>query len=245
MILKFDHVGIAVKSLDDRVGFWRDGLGLELGGTETVPTEGVRVAFLPAGSSRIELLEATRPDSPIAKFIEKRGEGIHHITFQVEAIQPVLDRLKARGVPLLDEKPRPGAEGTQVAFLHPRAAGGVLVELVERPAAGRHKTGLGAGDAVLVYLRDPHEKLWGVLRERDLSGLTVEGMDLASFDSWTSQVERGEEGIAPSLLFFPMARVERVLLDRGTPDVPSLSEGFSRRTGRTVQSVLGSTQGFP
>ncbi len=241
MILKVDHVGIAVKSLDDRVGFWQDGLGLSLSGTETVPSEGVRVAFLPAGTSRVELLEATRPDSPIAKFIEKKGEGIHHITFEVERIQPVLDRLKAKGVPLLDDTPRPGAEGTKVAFLHPRAAGGVLVELVEKPAAPRGgKTGLNAGDAVLVYLRDPHEKMWGVLRERDVSGLTVEGMDLASFDAWTSQVERGEEGFAPSLFFLPMARIERVLLDRGTPSLPSLSDGFLRRTGRTVQSVLGS-----
>jgi methylmalonyl-CoA/ethylmalonyl-CoA epimerase len=240
MILRVDHVGIAVKSLDERVGFWRDGLGLDVGGMETVPTEGVRVAFLPVGTSRVELLEATRPDSPIAKFIEKRGEGIHHITFEVERIQPVLDRLKLHGVPLLDDAPRPGAEGTMVAFLHPRAAGGVLVELVQKAAAAGHaKTGLGGGDAVLVYLRDPQEKMWGVLRERDTSGLTVEGMDLASFDAWATQIERGEDGIAPSLFFFPMTRVERVLLDRGTPAVPSLSEGFFRRTGRTVQSVLG------
>ncbi len=239
MILKVDHVGIAVKSLEDRVGFWQDGLGLELGGTESVPTEGVRVAFLPAGTSRIELLEATRPDSPIAKFIEKRGEGIHHITLEVERIQPVLDRLKSQGVPLLDDAPRPGAAGTKVAFLHPRAAGGVLVELVEKPAsAGRGKAGLSAGDAVLAYLRDPQEKMWGVLRERDVSGVTLEGMDLASFDAWTSQVERGEEGIAPSVFFLPMARVERLLLDRGTPSLPSLSDDFLRRTGRTVQSVL-------
>jgi methylmalonyl-CoA/ethylmalonyl-CoA epimerase len=240
MILKVDHVGIAVKSLEDRVGFWHDGLGLVLGGTESVPTEGVRVTFLPVGASHVELLEATRPDSPIARFIEKKGEGIHHITFEVERIQPVLDRLKAHGVPLLDDTPRPGAAGTKVAFLHPRAAGGVLVELVEKPAAAGHgKPGLGAGDAVLVYLRDPQEKMWGVLRERDVSGLTLEGMDLASFDAWISHVERGEDGIAPSLFFFPMARVERVLLDRGTPSVPSLSDGFLRRTGRTVQSVLG------
>ena len=135
--------------------------------------------------------------------------------------------------------PRPGADGTRVAFLHPRAAGGVLVELVEKPAAaGRRAAGIHPGDAVLVYLRDPHEKLWGVLRDRDASGLTVEGLDLASFDAWTTQVERGEEGITPSPLFLPMARVERLLLDRGTPSLPSLSEGFLKRTGRTVQSVL-------
>jgi len=241
MILKVDHVGIAVLSLDERLHFWHDALGMALGGTETVPTEGVRVAFLPAGESRIELLEAARPDSPIAKFVEKRGEGIHHITLQVEAIQPVLDRLKSRGVPLLDDAPRPGAGGTKVAFLHPRAAGGVLVELVEKPAsAGHARASIGPGDSVLLYLRDPHEKMWGVLRERDASGLTVEGLDLASFDSWTTQVERGEEGIRPSLFFLPMARVERVLLDRGTPSLPSLSDGFLRRTGRTVQSELGS-----
>ena len=99
----------------------------------------------------------------------------------------------------------------------------------ERPAATAGSSGgIGAGDPVLVYLRDPHEKLWGVLRERDASGLTVQGLDLASFDAWTAQVERGEEGIAPSVLFLPMARVERVLLDRGTPSLPSLSDGFLR-----------------
>lgn len=241
MILKVDHVGIAVSSLDFGLSFWHDALGLPLGGTETVATEGVKVAFLPAGESRVELLESCRPDSPIAKFIAKRGEGIHHITFQVEAIQPVLDRLRARGVPLLDDAPRPGAHGTKVAFLHPRAAGGVLVELVEKGVApaGRRGTGIDAGDAVLVYLREPQEKLWGVLRDRDASGLTLEGMDLASFDAWTTQVERGEEGITPSTLFLPMARVERLLLDQGTPSLPSLSEGFLRRTGRSVQDVLG------
>lgn len=240
MILMVDHIGIAVTSLDDRLGFWHDALGLPLGGTESVPTEGVRVAFLPVGPSRLELLEATRSDSPIAKFIEKKGEGIHHITLQVEAIQPVLDRLRSRGVQLLDDTPRQGAGGTKVAFLHPRAAGGVLVELVEKPdSGGQVKAAIGAGDSVLLYLRDPHEKMWGVLRERDASGLTVEGLDLSSFDAWTAQVERGEDGIRPSLFFLPMARVERVLLDRGTPSLPSLSDLFLRRTGRTVQTELG------
>jgi methylmalonyl-CoA epimerase len=239
MILKIDHVGIAVSGLDDALRFWSDALGLRLDGTESVATEGVKVAFLPAGDARVELLEASRPDSPIAKFIAKRGEGIHHITFQVDAIQPVLDHLKARGVPLLDDTPRPGAGGSKVAFLHPRAAGGVLVELVERASSSARSTGIRPGDAVLVYLREPQEKLWGVLRERDASGLTVEGLDLASFDAWAMQVEREEDGITPSVLFLPMARVERLLLDRGTPALPSLSEGFLARTGRTVQSVLG------
>ena len=240
MILKIDHVGIAVGSLEERLGFWRDALGMRVGGTETVATEGVTVAFLPAGESRVELLEASRPDSAVAKFLANRGEGIHHITFQVDAIQPLLDRLKARGIPMLDDAPRPGADGTKVAFLHPRAAGGVLVELVERSqAAPSRASGVRAGDPVLLYLRDPHEKLWGILRERDASGVTLEGFDLASFDAWMTQVERGEDGIVPSVLFLPMSRVERVLLDRGTASLPSLSDGFERRTGRTVQEVLG------
>jgi methylmalonyl-CoA/ethylmalonyl-CoA epimerase len=239
MILGVDHVGIAVRSLDERLSFWHDALAMAFCGTESVPTEGVEVAFLSAGESRVELLEASRPDSPVAKFIAKRGEGIHHITFRVDAIQPVLDRLRSKGVPLLDETPRPGASGTKVAFLHPRAAGGVLIELVEAAAGVPATTGgIGPGDPVLVYLRDPHEKLWGVLRERDASGITVQGLDLASFDAWTAQVERGEEGITPSVLFIPMTRVERLLLDRGTPALPSLSDGFLRRTGRTVQRAL-------
>jgi methylmalonyl-CoA/ethylmalonyl-CoA epimerase len=240
MILKIDHVGIAVSSLHERLAFWRDALGMTVGGSESVPTEGVTVAFLPAGEARVELLEASRPDSPIAKFLAKRGEGIHHLTLQVASIQTVLDRLRAHGVPLLDEAPRAGASGTKVAFLHPRAAGGVLVELVERaPGGGRSRGGIVAGDPVLVYLREPHEKLWGVLRERDAAGVTLEGFDLASFDAWMTQVERGEEGIVPSVVFVPMARVERVLLDRGTPSLPSLSDGFERRTGRSVLEVLG------
>jgi methylmalonyl-CoA/ethylmalonyl-CoA epimerase len=238
MSLTIDHVGIAVKSLEERLRFWRDALGMEVAGREDVPTEGVVVAFLPAGESHVELLEASRPDSPIARFLEKRGEGIHHVTFQVEAIQPILDRFRAEGVPLLDDGPRPGATGTKVAFLHPRAAGGVLVELVEKPR-GTRTQGVTPGEPVLLYLRDPHEKLWGILRERDASGITIEGFDLASFDSWMAQIERGEEGIVPSVLFVPMARVERVLLDRGTPALPSLSDGFARRTGKSVVEVLG------
>jgi methylmalonyl-CoA/ethylmalonyl-CoA epimerase len=239
MILRVDHVGIAVEALDLRLGFWRDLLGMDVAGRESVPTEGVTVAFLPAGESRIELLEAAREDSPIAKFLAKRGEGIHHITFEVEAIQPVLDRLAGAGEPMLDRAPRPGSQGSSVAFLHPRATGGVLVELVERKAAARRAARISPGDPVLVYLREPQEKFWGVLRERDAAGVTVEGLDLASFDAWLAQVERGGAGIAPSVLFFPMGRVERLLLDRGTADLPSLSETFEARTGRTVGEALG------
>jgi len=240
MIVKVDHVGIAVRALGERLPFWRDLLGLTVAGEEVVATEGVRVAFLPAGPTRLELLEAVRDDSAVAKFVARRGEGIHHITFQVDGIQEVLDRLSSAGVPMLDRAPRDGASGSRVAFLHPRATGGVLVELVERgPGAVLRAGAIAPGEPVLAYLRDPQEKMWGVLRERDASGVTIEGLDLASFDAWMAQVERGEDGIAPSVLFFPMARVERLLLDRGTETLPSLSERFAKRTGRRVVEILG------
>jgi|RhiMethySRZTD1v2_1073278.scaffolds.fasta_scaffold156242_3 methylmalonyl-CoA/ethylmalonyl-CoA epimerase len=240
MTVTVDHIGIAVENLTSALPFWSEVLDLRVAGIETVDTEGVKVAFLPAGDARVELLEPTRADSPVARFLAKRGAGIHHVTFRVARIEPVLEQLEARGVPMLDRAPRPGAEGSRVAFLHPKATGGVLVELVERAApAGAPSRGLAPGDPLLVYLRDPHEKMWGVLRERDASGVTIEGMDLASVDAWTKQVERAEDGIVPSVLFFPMARVERILLDRGTPGLPSLSETFLARTGRRVQDVLG------
>lgn len=238
MILKIDHVGIAVRDVGERLGFWRDALGMEVSGLEEVATEKVRVAFLAAGPSRLELLEPTSPDSPIAKFLEKRGEGLQQIALEVPDVQEVLDRLAARGVAMLDTAPRPGSGGTRVAFLHPKATGGVLVELVERKdaAAGR----LEPGAPVLVYLREPVEKLWGVLRRLDAAGIVVEGLDLGSFDDWVSQVERGEASVVgPSLLFLPMSRVERVLLDRSSGDLPSLAERFSRRTGKGLAEVLG------
>lgn len=241
MIRKIDHVGIAVRRLDDGLGFWSEALHLPVAGREEVDTEGVRVAFVPVGDSRLELLEPSRPDSPIARFLEKRGEGLHQIAFTVDDAQAVLERVRARGLPMLDASPRPGAEGTRVAFLHPRATGGVLVELVERPRAAAEDGGLRPGSPVLVYLKEPGEKLWGVMRQRDAAGITIEGLDLSSFDDWTAQVERGDpHPVGPSLLFFPMARVERILADRRSGALPSLAEQFERRTGRNVTSVLGS-----
>ena len=126
-----NHLGIATKGIDDAVGFWSDALGLENVHTETVDDQKVRVAMLPIGESRIELLEPTSDDSPISKFLEKRGGGIHHIAVEVENIEASLERLKSRGVRLIDETPRIGAEGCLVAFIHPSATGGVLLELVQ------------------------------------------------------------------------------------------------------------------
>lgn len=126
-ILKIDHLGIAVKSLDESLRAF-EALGFELEGTHEVPTEKVKTAFLPVGESHLELLEPTDPTSVIAKFLEKRS-GLHHVCVQVDDIHEALRRLKERGVQLLDETPRVGAGGCQVAFVHPRSAGGVLLEL--------------------------------------------------------------------------------------------------------------------
>ena len=129
--MKIDHLGIATKSIDEALKFWQDALGLENVHTEIVEDQKVRVAMLPIGESRIELLEPTSADSPISKFLEKRGGGIHHIAVEVENIEESLAKLKAQGMRLIDEKPRIGAEDCLVAFVHPTSANGVLLELVQ------------------------------------------------------------------------------------------------------------------
>lgn len=129
--MKINHLGIATKGIDEALKFWEDALGLENVHTEVVEDQKVRVAMLPIGESRIELLEATAEDSPIAKFLEKRGGGIHHIAVEVDNIEESLAKLKAEGMRLIDEKPRIGAEGCLVAFVHPSSANGVLLELVQ------------------------------------------------------------------------------------------------------------------
>ena len=131
-ILKIDHLGIAVNSIDDGKKFWTDTLGLPFEGSETVSEQKVTTGFFPVGESEVELLESTSPDGPVAKSIEKKGQGIQHIAFRVENIEAALAELKEKGVKLIDEKPRIGAGGAKIAFLHPKATGGVLVELCER-----------------------------------------------------------------------------------------------------------------
>ena len=131
-VLKIDHLGIAVNSIEDGKAFWSDVLGLEFEGAETVAEQKVTTAFFPVGESEVELLESTAPDGPVAKYIEKRGQGIQHIAFRVADIEAALAELKAKGVRLIDEKPRKGAGGAQIAFLHPKATNGVLVELCQR-----------------------------------------------------------------------------------------------------------------
>jgi methylmalonyl-CoA epimerase len=127
-----DHIGIAVASLSEALAFYRDALGLEVESPEHVASQRVRAHFIPLGESALELLEATAEDSPIARYVAKRGPGLHHITLRVDDIEAALAQLKARGVRLIDETPRPGAHGSRVAFIHPSSAHGVLVELKER-----------------------------------------------------------------------------------------------------------------
>ena len=133
MIRKIDHVGIAVQDLEKQTAFYRDVLGLEFEGFEDLPERSLRIGVFNVGGVRIELLQPTTPDSAVAKFIEKSGEGIHHLAFTVDDAADELERLTAAGVQTIDAKPRPGAGGAQVAFLHPKSTFRVLMELCEHP----------------------------------------------------------------------------------------------------------------
>jgi methylmalonyl-CoA/ethylmalonyl-CoA epimerase len=124
-----DHVGIAVKDLTAALAFYRDALGLEIEAPEEVASQHVRAYFVPVGEAKLELLEATSAESAIAKYVDKRGPGLHHITLRVEDVRGAIAHLKARGARLIDESPREGAEGSLIAFVHPAATHGVLVEL--------------------------------------------------------------------------------------------------------------------
>jgi methylmalonyl-CoA/ethylmalonyl-CoA epimerase len=131
-ILKIDHIGIAAKSIDQVAPFWNTILGLPMAGRETVEEQKATTAFLPVGESELEILESTSPDGALAKFIESRGEGIQHIALRVDNIEKALQELKEKGVRLIDEKPRRGAGGAKIAFIHPKSTNGVLLELSER-----------------------------------------------------------------------------------------------------------------
>lgn len=135
-----NHIGIATADSEAAQRFFIHGLGLSTEASEDVPSDAVRVSFLPVGESRIELLEPIGESGPVQSFIEKRGQGIHHICLEVEDLAGMLLNLKEQGVKLLDEEPRPGAHGTMVAFLHPKSANGVLIELVESSSLAGHKT---------------------------------------------------------------------------------------------------------
>lgn len=131
MLKKISHIGIAVTNIEEATPFYRDVLGMKYEGCEIVAEQKVKVAFFAVGESRIELLEATEPDSPVAKFLEKNGPGVHHIAYEVADLEQRLLALKTAGLRLIDEVPRTGAHHTRIAFLHPKASGGVLTELCQ------------------------------------------------------------------------------------------------------------------
>ncbi|SDY58079.1 methylmalonyl-CoA epimerase [Proteiniborus ethanoligenes] len=132
MVKKIDHIGIAVSNLEEALKFYEGVLGMNLQGTEIVEEQKVKVAFLPVGDTEIELLESTDKDGPIARFIEKKGEGIQHIAYRVDDIEKEIEEMKQKGIRMIDEVPRYGAGGAKIAFLHPKSTNGVLIELCQR-----------------------------------------------------------------------------------------------------------------
>lgn len=131
MLKKINHIGIAVQSLDEAIPFYRDNLGMSFMGTEEVPDQKVKVAFFQVGESKIELLEPTADDSPVARSLEKNGPGIHHIAYEVEDIEAAIAKLVSEGARMIDSVPRKGAHGARIAFIHPKTSGGVLTELCQ------------------------------------------------------------------------------------------------------------------
>lgn len=132
-ISHIEHIGIAVKSIDEAQKYYEDVLGLKCYAVEEIADQKVKTAFFMVGQTKIELLESTSPDGPIGKFVEKKGEGIHHIAFATKDLQNSLDEIKSKNIMLIDEKARKGAEGLNIAFLHPKSTFGVLIELCEKP----------------------------------------------------------------------------------------------------------------
>lgn len=130
-----EHIGIAVKDLAASIRYYEEVLGLKCYAIEEVSDQKVKTAFFQVGQTKIELLETTDPEGPIGKFIEKRGEGLHHVAFAVKGVEDALREVASKGVQLIDQKPRPGAEGLHIAFLHPKSTGGVLTEFCEKPPA--------------------------------------------------------------------------------------------------------------
>jgi methylmalonyl-CoA/ethylmalonyl-CoA epimerase len=135
---KIDHIGIAVASLEEALPFYRDSLGMAFNGIEEVAEQKVRVAFLQIGESKIELLEPTSGESPVAKFLEKNGQGVHHLAYEVEDIEAEIARLEGEGIKMIDRSPRNGAHGARIAFVHPRSSGGVLTEFCQHEGRDLH-----------------------------------------------------------------------------------------------------------
>jgi methylmalonyl-CoA epimerase len=241
-VKRVEHLGIAVRDPRARLQLWASTLGLDLERVEAVESEGVRTWFLGTGNTHIELLEPLDESSPIAKALDKRGEGIHHLCLEVDDIERVLARLAHAGVEPIGEAPRPGAGGCQVAFLHPKQTGGVLLELSQRPKPAAEEAGSGAlptGELVVLYLQDPKSRMIGLLEHLDAAGVVLDGFDLEGWDDLLAQHARGESGpIGPSRQYFPIARVEKILVDRDAGELPSLARQFESRAGVPLKDAL-------
>jgi len=182
-VIKIDHIGLAVESISQDLEIFSEGLGLELQGTENVGTDGVVAAFLPVGESRLELLEPMEQEGPVRKFLQNRGQGVHHVCLEVEDLPGLLARLRERGVELIDDQPRPGAHGTQVAFVHPKSANGVLIELVE-PTGGQ--------SAVATFVSEQGEGVQHLgYRIPDVAAAIAEAEALGFKAEWTVDDEHG------------------------------------------------------
>ena len=234
-----DHVGIAVKDLAAALAFYRDALGLEVEEPEEVASQRVRAHFVPVGESKLELLEATASDSAIAKYVEKRGPGLHHITLRVDDISATLVRLKARGVRLVDEQPRPGAEGALVAFIHPASAHGVLVELKQSAASDQHVT-VGSGPPVPSPQR--------VVRESRVQRFSLGNIELVSLCDGFFHFDGGAMfGAVPKSLWSANAPADernritlalRPLVVRGARTM-IIDAGFGDKDSEQVHEVYG------
>ena len=240
-VMGLDHIGLAVRDPRERLPLWAEQLGLTLERTEVVPSEGVRTWFLRTGGTDIELLEPTGEESPIARHLDRRGEGIHHLCLKVDDLEAVLARLAAAGIPALPPGIRPGARGARVAFLHPKTTGGILLELSQPsespPRAVREP--FTAGDLAVAYLNQPKERVFGVIHSRGTDGLAIQALDLDAWDDWLAQWKHGGQGpLVPSLRFYPASRVDKLLADEDTPDLPSLERRFVERTGHRLEEAL-------
>src|SRR5215470_11269648 len=153
MFTRLHHVGLVVRRLEDGLALWRDLLGLEVSKQATVVDQGVKAALLPIGRSEIELLEPINPDGGVAKFLAKRGEGLHHVCFETPDVTAELAAARAQGFPLIDERPRPGLAGT-ICFLHPKGTRGVLVEFATPPPGSHHDGACGRGGTAGLALRE-------------------------------------------------------------------------------------------
>ncbi|HHN73870.1 MAG TPA: hypothetical protein ENK10_01445 [Acidobacteria bacterium] len=244
-VLGIAHLGIAVGDPRQRLGLWADLFGLPLERSEAVASEGVRTWFLDAAGVDVELLEALDEQGPLARHLERRGEGLHHVCLATDDLEALLARLAAAGIEALPPGMRDGAGGCRVAFLHPRDTGGVLLELSQAPRTTPDDGETGTedpfrpGTLVVAYLRDPRERVVGVIRSRSADGLALEGLDLEAWEDWVSQWARGERGpLAPSLQFFPASRIDKLLADQDTADLPSLQRRFEERTHRRLAEGL-------